>query len=181
MSEIAERYRRLSEEFATSVAGVPGDRWDDQSPCEEWKARDVVRHVVDTQGMFLGFVGRELGDVPSVDDDPAAAWDQARATVQADLDDPERAAATFEGFTGPSTFEGGVDRFLCTDLVIHRWDLAQATGQEITLRSQNMGDVRKSMTGLEDTMRGPGAIGPELDPPQGADEQARFLAYFGRR
>ncbi len=37
-------------------------RWDSPSPCEEWTARDVVGHVVETQGMFLGLVGRELAD-----------------------------------------------------------------------------------------------------------------------
>ena len=40
------------------------------------------------QGMFLGFVGRSLGDIPAVDDDPLGAWTAARDVVQADLDDP---------------------------------------------------------------------------------------------
>jgi uncharacterized protein (TIGR03086 family) len=181
MSDTADRYRRLSGFFAETVAAVPADRWEAPSPCEEWTARDVVRHVVDTQGMFLGFVGRDLGDVPSVDDDPAAAWDHARAVVQADLDDPGRASARFEGVTGPSTFEGGVDRFLCTDLVVHRWDLAEATGQQVDLEPEDMAHARDAMAPLVDRMRGPGAIGEELDPPPNASEQARFLAFFGRR
>ncbi len=181
MSDTAERYRRLSEAFAATVADVPDERWASQSPCEDWDARRVVAHVVETQGMFLGFVGRELGDGPSVDDDPAAAWDHARSAVQADLDDPERATATFDGFTGPTTFEAAVDRFLCTDLVVHRWDLAQASGQQVELDPADMAHVREAMAGLADRMRGPGAFGPELEPPPGADEQTAFLAYFGRR
>jgi hypothetical protein len=44
-----------------------------------------------------------------------------------------------------------------------------------------MAQVREAMAGLADRMRGPGAFGPELEPPPGADEQAAFLAYFGRR
>jgi len=101
--------------------------------------------------------------------------------VQAELDDPERADAPFEGFTGPTTFEAGVDRFLCTDLIVHRWDLAVATGQDTTLEPAEMTHVRSSMAGLEDQLRSPGAIGPELEPPPDADEQVRFLAWAGRR
>ena len=181
MSSIADRYRRLSDDFAATVAAVPGDRWDAQSPCEDWKARDVVRHVVDTSGMFLGFVGKELGEVPPVDDDPVAAWDHARSRIQAELDDPERAATTFTGLMGESTFEAAVDRFLCTDLVVHRWDLATATGQDVRLDPAEMAAVRESMAPRADQMRTPGALGPELTPPPGADEQTAFLAWAGRQ
>src|SRR3954452_17370825 len=128
MTEVSERYRRLADAFAAKIAAVPADRWSSPSPCAEWTARDVVRHVITTQGMFLGFVNRELVDIPSVDDDPAAAWDAARAVVLADLEDPERAAAEYEGFQGKSTFEAGVDRFLCFDLIVHGWDLARTAG-----------------------------------------------------
>src|SRR5436189_1031131 len=55
MSEISERYKRLGDAFADKIAAVPHDRWDSQTPCEEWTARDLVGHVVNTQGMFLGF------------------------------------------------------------------------------------------------------------------------------
>src|SRR2546425_653629 len=122
MREVAERYKRLSTAFADKVAAVPTDRWSSQSPCSEWKARDVVRHVVDTQGMFLGFIGKNMGDIPSVDNDPVVAWNAARAKVQANLEDPASAELEYDGFFGRSTFEGSVDRFPCTDLVVHGWD-----------------------------------------------------------
>ena len=46
---------------------------------------------------------------------------------------PERAAATFTGFDGPSTLAAAIDRFVCLDLVVHGWDLAMATGQDPAL------------------------------------------------
>jgi uncharacterized protein (TIGR03083 family) len=76
MTEIADRYRRLSDSFATTLAGVTADQWEDPTPCEDWSVRDLVRHAVDTQGMFLGFMGREVGAIPRVDDDPVAAWER---------------------------------------------------------------------------------------------------------
>ena len=54
-----QRYRRLSEDFTRTVHAVPRDRWNNPSPCEDWTALDVVRHVVETHGMFLASsVGR---------------------------------------------------------------------------------------------------------------------------
>lgn len=73
MSEISERFARLSDDFANTVAAVPAERWGDASPCEGWNARDVVRHVVDARAMQLGFVGREPGAIPPVDEDPLGA------------------------------------------------------------------------------------------------------------
>ncbi len=181
MSDTADRYRRLSQDMASTIAAVPDDGWDGQSPCEDWKARDVVGHLVHTSGMFLGFVGREPPSGPSVEDDPVAAWDSARRQVQAALDDPAVAEQTFQGVTGTSTFTAAVDRFLCSDLVVHRWDLARATGQDIRLDPDDMAYVRAAVAPLADKMRTPGAFGPELEPPPGADEQTAFLAYFGRR
>ena len=181
MSETSERYRRLADGFADTVKAVPDDRWESQSPCEDWTARDVVRHVVSTQGMFLGFVGRELGDIPTVDDDPVAAWDAARAVVQADLEDPSRATEEFDGLMGRSTFEAAVDRFLCFDLIVHRWDLARAAGIDHRIDPDDLARVDEAAHAFGDAMRGPGAFGPAVDPPDGADEQARVLAFLGRR
>src|SRR4051812_35943636 len=100
MTEVAERYRRLSTAFAEKVAAVPDEGWSSQSPCSEWKARDVVRHVVDTQGMFLGFIDKKVDGIPSVDDDPLGALNAARSAVQANLDDPASAGLEFDGFFG---------------------------------------------------------------------------------
>ena len=181
MSEVSERYKRLSDAFAAKIAAVPADKWSSPSPCSEWTARDVVRHVVSTQGMFLGFVGREIGEIPSVDDDPAGAWDAARAQVQADLDDPERASQEFDGITGRSTFEAAVGRFLCMDLVVHGWDLARSAGLDERIAPEDVGRVRKQAEEFGDALRSPGAFGPVVDAPNGADEQAQLLAFLGRR
>lgn len=181
MTAISQRYARLAQDFAATVAAVPADRWADASPCPGWTARDVVRHVVDTQGMFLRLVGRDLGAVPDVDVDPLAAWKAAAATVQADLDDPERAGTVFDGFFGPTRFEEAVDRFLSFDLVVHRWDLARTAGLDERIAADDLRWAREQTDGLGDAMRGESTFGPALTPPPDADEQTRFLAFLGRR
>jgi len=181
VTEISERYARLADVFAANVAAVPDDGWANPTPCEQWTARDIVRHVVSSQGMFLGFIGEELGDIPSVDDDPVSAWDAARAKVQASLDDPGRAQTEYTGFTGTSTFEEGVGRFLCTDLVVHGWDLARATGLDERIDPEDVDRVWAVAKGFGDVLRSPQAFGPEVEPPPDADDQQRLLAVLGRR
>lgn len=181
MTEVSERYARLADAFARKIEAVPDDRWESPSPCEGWTARDVVRHVVSTQGMFVGLVGREMPDLPSVDDDPLAAWNAARAVIQADLEDPARATTEFDGFAGRTTFEAAVERFLCFDLVVHGWDLARAAGLDDRIEPDDVARVRRHAESFGDAMRGPQAFGPEVDPPADADDQARLLAFLGRR
>ena len=180
MSEISERYRRLSGAFAAKVAAVPADAWDKPSPCDGWTTRDLVKHVVGTQGLFLGFIGLELGDIPSVDDDPTGAWDAARAKIQHALDDPELASAEFEGFQGKTTFEASVDKFLCVDQVLHGWDLARAAGLDERIDPEDVARVRAIADSYGDVMRSPQVFGPEVEAPAGADEQAKLLAFVGR-
>jgi uncharacterized protein (TIGR03086 family) len=181
MSEVSERYQRLSDAFAAKIAEVPADAWDKPTPCPDWTARDLVQHVVDTQGMFLGFVGKELGGIPSVTDDPARAWDAARAKIQHELDDPKLAAAEFDGFSGRSTFEAAVDKFLCVDQVVHGWDLARTAGLDETIAPGDVARVRVIAESFGDAMRSPQAFGPEVEPPAGADPQAKLLAFLGRQ
>jgi uncharacterized protein (TIGR03086 family) len=180
MSQISERYQRLGDAFAAKIEAVPDDRWDSQTPCDEWKARDLVGHVVSTQGMFLGFIGKELKDVPAPEDDPLGAWNAARVQVQAILDDPQQAKTEFQGFSGKSTFEAAADKFLCTDLVVHGWDLARATGLDERIESEDVQRARSYMESMGDALRSPGAFGAQVEPPSGADDQQKMLAFLGR-
>ncbi|MCU1354672.1 MAG: hypothetical protein JWM89_90 [Acidimicrobiales bacterium] len=182
---IADRYRRRAARMTQTVAAVAADRWETFTPCEEWTARDLVRHLVDTQAMFAGFVDRPFEPGPPVADDPLAAWIAARDQTQAALDDPAVAALEFDGFTGRSTFESAVDRFLSFDLVAHRWDLARAAGIDEQIPPDDLAAMQVALEKLTEemgaAMRGPGAFGPELEPPAGADQQTRVLAFIGRR
>ncbi len=182
MSDIADRYDRLAADFAATVDAVPADRWASPSPCEGWTARDVVAHIVDNHRLFEGFVGRSLDDVPPVEDDPGAAFAAARAVVSRHLHDPVAASASFEGQVfGHMTYARAIDRFLASDLLIHRWDLARAAGLEVTLPADEVARVREDAEGFGDALRSPGAFGPEVPAPDGADEQTRLLAFLGRR
>jgi len=177
----ADRYRTLAASMTETIAGVDEDQWTAPSPCEGWTARDVVRHLVDTSGMFLGFIGEAAPSAPSVDDDPLGAFTAARDAVQAALDDPGKAAQEYDGMFGKTSFAKSVDGFLAADLVIHRWDLARATAQDDTLPADEIERIHQQLEPMDDKMRSPGAFGPKIDPPPGADAQTKLLCFLGRQ
>jgi uncharacterized protein (TIGR03086 family) len=181
MTEISDRYRRLADLFAATVAAVPDDRWGAPSPCEDWTARDVLRHVVDNHTLFFGFVDRKMPEGPSVDDDPVGAFAHARACMLDELEDPERAGTEYEGMFGTRTFEWAVDQFLSGDLMLHRWDLGTAAGLDVEIPRQDIEQAWKDAEFYGDSARAPGVFGPALDPPADADEQTKLLAFTGRR
>lgn len=182
---IADRYRRRAQTFTDTVAAVPADAWSQVSPCPEWTAIDVVRHVVDTQAMFAGFVQREPEPGPTVDDDPLGAWAAARKLTQQGLDAPQLAAEEFDGAMGRQRYDQAVDRFLTFDLAVHRWDLARAAGLDDQMPPADLDAMEAAVTEMDEKMsakmRGPGAFGPEVAPPEDADRQTRLLAFLGRR
>jgi uncharacterized protein (TIGR03086 family) len=181
MSEISNLYRRVTEEFVEAVRAVPADRWSSPSPCEGWTALGVVEHVANVQGLFLPFVGREAAVIPPVADDPERALRIAFDSVLAVLDDPELATQTFEGVFGTSTFESAIERFACFDLVVHRWDLARATGGDETIATADAERVIAGAAAFGPALRSPGVCGPEVAVADDADPATRMLGLTGRR
>jgi uncharacterized protein (TIGR03086 family) len=181
MEPVADRYRRLATLMADTVGAVDDSAWGNPSPCTDWTARDVVRHVVEVHGRMQMLVGRTLVDHPAVEDDPAGAFDAVRTQLQADLDDPERAAQEYEGRFGTSTFGAAVNGFVCFDLVVHRWDLAQATGQDLAIDPADVAAVQADVDERGDVMRANGVIGPAVQPPADASAQDRLMAALGRQ
>lgn len=178
---VADRYRRLSSAMAGTLAEVDPHRWNDPSPCEGWSALDVLRHVVETQGLVAGFVDRELGPGPPEGSDPLGAWISASGQMQAQLDDPALATEAFEAHDGPMTFEAAVDKLLNLDLVVHRWDIGTAVDLDVEIDPADLAWATAVAEAMGDDIRMEGVCGPALDPPAGASPQVAFLAFLGRR
>jgi len=181
MTEIADRYRRRAAAFSVRVDAVPDDRWSSPSPCEGWTTAQVVAHVAEAATLFLGLVDREPPPAPDAADDPVGAWQASRDAILAGLEDPAIAGLEYEGQLGQATFEMAIDRFASPDLVIHTWDLSRAAGLDDRLDPDDVHSIFEAMKPLDEMLRASGSFGPKVEPPEGADEQARFLAFLGRR
>ena len=178
---VADRYRRLSSNLAQTLREVDQHRWNDPSPCEDWSALDVLRHLIETQGMIAGLVGRELAPGPAPGSDALGAWISASDQIQEQLDDPVLAREQFEGSTGPMTFEQAVGELLNLDLVLHRWDIAKATDVAAEIDEYDIEWASATMHQMGDVIRSEGVFGPALEPPPGAGAQTAFLAFAGRK
>jgi uncharacterized protein (TIGR03086 family) len=182
MSEIAERYRKVAGEFTKRARSVPAGAWDNPAPCDGWVARDIVRHMVEWMPpFFLGSVGIEVPKAPTVEDDPAAAWEALNDAIQAALDDPEVAGREFEMRMGRYRVDDAVSMFCVGDVLVHTWDLARATGLDETLDVDEVHGLLAGMEPMDEVLRTSGHYGPRVDVPADADEQTRLIAFTGRR
>ncbi len=182
MSDITERYERITAQFTERARAVPADDWGRPSPCEGWTARDVVGHLTEWIPAFFGSHGVEFPAHPSVGEDPVGAWEAVQGTLARALDDPTTADRTVETPLGRHSLAETVDMIVTGDVFTHTWDLARATGQDETLDADQLQRMTASMgTVPEEVLRAGGMFGPPIDVPADADDQTRYLAYVGRR
>ena len=182
MSDIAERYERITAQFTERVRAVPADAWNNPSPCEGWTARDIVGHLTEWIPAFFGAQGVEFPAVPSVHDDPVGAWETVQRTIGDALRDPTTAARQVATPFSTQSLAETVDLIVTGDVFTHTWDLARATGQDEKLDPDQLQRMMAAMGEMpEEVMRADGMFGPRIDVPADADDQTRFLAYAGRR
>ncbi|WP_436701888.1 TIGR03086 family metal-binding protein [Nocardioides sp. BYT-33-1] len=178
----AEEHRSIAGAFGERVRGVPADDWDAPTPVAEWRARDVVRHLVEWFPAFLADgSGLRLPPGPSVDDDPVAAWEHHAAAVQAVLDDPATAEVAFaHPRLPPMPLPQAVSRFYTGDVFMHTWDLARATGQDDTLDAERCRVMVEGMAPLDEMLRSSGQYGPQVPVADDAPWQDRLIGFIGR-
>lgn len=180
MSTPAERHREVTAGFTRRVEGTTD--WDAPAPVDGWTARDVVRHLVE---WFPGFLASgsdvSLPSGPSADDDPVGAWRSQAEAVQALLDDPATGGRVLSNpHIGEVALPEAVDRFYTSDVFMHTWDLARATGQDETLDPETCAELLAGMEPIEEVLRGSGQYGARVDVPADADVQTRMLGFIGR-
>lgn len=187
--DAAERHREVAARFAALTVRVPeaGARgeasgWDAPSPVEGWTARDVVRHLVTwLPGFLAGGSGVLLLAGPSVDDDPVEAWRVHAQEVQTVLDDPATVGLRFSNpHTGELPLADAITQFYTTDVFLHSWDLAAATGQEAALDPEVCALLLEGMEPLDAMLRASGQYGPRVAVADDAGPEARLVGFIGR-
>jgi uncharacterized protein (TIGR03086 family) len=182
MNEISQRYRNIAAQFTQRVVQVPAYAWENPAPCEGWVARDVVGHLVEwLPEFFFGTWDIARPDAPTVAGDPVAAWAALDAAIQKALDDPAVADAQRSTRMGHSSFAQQFDMIGTSDVLLHTWDLARATGLDETLDPDEVHRMFVGMQPMDEILRSSGHFGPRVAVPDDADEQTKLIAFIGRQ
>jgi uncharacterized protein (TIGR03086 family) len=139
-----------------------------------------VVHVIGTQrGVLTRVDGSDPVEVEPGGDLPAQFRQASQAITDA-LEDDTRALTIVGGMFGEQPFESLVGRMVCTDLLVHTWDLARATGQDETLDPGAVASSEAFLVSIDDAIRVPGGFAPKIAPAINVDDQTRFLNFSGR-
>jgi uncharacterized protein (TIGR03086 family) len=186
---IVQDYRRSLDVLEQAVRTADPARWDDQSPCEDWTARQVAGHAM----TFIRNVVALASEGPDPDfhapvdfaavagPDPTATWTETRQLIESEvLNRSDRLAAvrmTPLGVEMPIvellTFQG-------MDPVVHGWDIATATGGTATIPADLATRYRQRFEPVAEQVRANGLLGP-VTGPQDEDPVEALLSFCGRR
>ena len=178
---VTTAYDDAARPLTAVLEAVPPPAWDAPSPCEGWTARDVVRHLVETQRDLFAGHDVELGELPDLDADPAQAWRTHAGRVLAVLADDAVPALAYDGHFGPTTLGATLVQFYVWDMVVHRWDVAQAAGLDAGLTDGELERLDRGADSFGDALYLDGICRPGVTAPVGAGRQQVVLARLGRR
>lgn len=162
------------------IEAVPPEAWNNPSPCEGWTARDVVRHVIETQREL--FAGRDLnlGDEPDIDTDPAEAWRDHAERVRAVISDEAVPAIAYDGYFGPTTLGATLEQFYVWDMYVHRWDIAEAAGLDAELTDAELDRIEQGADSFGEALYMDGICQPSVQAHADAGRLVQLLARLGR-
>lgn len=172
-------YNTAADGFAAVLNGC-GDELSGQSPCEGWNAKDVIDHVLNGATYYVGAFG---GQAPEIEGDPATRYAALRAAIVETVGAVQASGVLDEPVMTPVGMEmpgGRLFGIFTTDTLLHTWDLARATGQDVELDAELLERSWQNMLPLDEVIRRPGVFGPKVDVGDDAPRAVQALAFFGR-
>jgi uncharacterized protein (TIGR03086 family) len=175
----------LVESLRPVVSGVPEEALSGPTPCPEWDVRALANHMLGTiEAMRRVGAGEDLDEK-----DPwGTAGDHMSEDWREDLG--TRLAAFAEAWDSPEAYEGEamggkvpkqmIGLMAFTEALLHGWDLARASAQEVAYDDGVLGAGLDAMAQIGEMGRQQGAFGPLVDLPGEATALDQVLAQAGR-
>lgn len=174
----AERHRLVATAFTAIVDGVRD--WDGPTPVSEWRASDIVEHLTGWIPGFLDtFAGVKLDAAPA-GADLRTRWATQCASLQALLESDEATRVITTDFAGTLPIQELVDRFYTTDVFMHSWDLAKASGQQPNLDADLVAEMLPRMTAMSPMLVESGQFGTPQPVAADASDLDKLIALIGR-
>jgi uncharacterized protein (TIGR03086 family) len=172
---------------ANVLMNVTDDQLNGPTPCEKLSLRDLAAHVGGLALAFTAAARKEFGeqtDTPPVEGVPLDEnWRTAYPARLAELAAAWREPAAWEGMSraGGVDFPGEVAGIVAlTEVVIHGWDVAAATGQDYDIDPGTLDAVLPHVTAI--AAEGPveGLFGRAVPVADEAPALDRVIALSGR-
>lgn len=177
---------RALRQMGEVIAAIRPEQATLPTPCTDWDVQALVRHVIGQDlRNFLVSVRGEMADWAAPPEELGPDWAAQFRAAAAPVLDTWRSADLDRPVSGPGGREAPLrsraDQQL-TELAMHAWDLARATGQDRELDPHIAEHgLAWSHTMLRPEFRGPDkAFGHEVPVPADAPTYERLAGWFGR-
>jgi uncharacterized protein (TIGR03086 family) len=171
-------------ESATVVRGVKPDQLDLPTPCRDWPVRTLVNHLMQVVAALEaagrgGPVPADLWQAERMSGDWAGRFDDEARRAVAAWSAPSAPTGTVDlgGMAMPAAAVVGM---LVSDLAIHGWDLARATGQGLRCAPPVAELALRFTAETAEQGRAMGLYGPPVPVADDAPALDRALAVSGR-
>jgi len=168
-----------------AVSKIGPEQFAAPTPCAKFDVRTLANHLIWSMHLSRHAARKQPmpGDLTESRDYTAEGWPAVFTTT---LDDLVRAWAepgAWEGETAfgetpiPSAFAAELS---WSDLVVHTWDLAVATGERLDVPADLAEATVRVIAGMAQLGRDMGFYGPEVPLPESAPALDRALGLTGR-
>ncbi|MFI6344786.1 TIGR03086 family metal-binding protein [Streptomyces sp. NPDC050560] len=171
------------------VAAIRDDQLAEPTPCAEYDVRALVNHLFQVVVEFRKLAGKGLADFGAQRDfvgaaDGGADWRARFAAAADELVAAWSAPGADEGVTGMMDLPAvTVGCMALTDLVLHAWDLARATGADYP-EGEDIAPVLATLDAATEQMapmaRSAGVFGEPVPVAADAPRLHRLVAATGR-
>jgi uncharacterized protein (TIGR03086 family) len=182
MQDPRELHRRAGLMAADIIARTGPEQLGGPTPCTDWDVRAVINHMAGGNLRFAAMVTGEPAPDRGVDvlgDGPLVAFRDSFGKLAAAFDREGLLDSIF-----PTPFGTGPGRLLVTmrvsELTIHSWDLATATGQPRDLDPDLVAFAYEAFRASALPRGGDSPFGPERPAPEDASAADQLAAYVGR-
>jgi uncharacterized protein (TIGR03086 family) len=171
---LIDLYDRASSWAREKVSGAT-EKLDARTPCDDWDVRTLLNHILETQRYFLNSARGEQASPPSptppatLSDDPVEDFEAVRRDMLGAYAEP-----------GAIEKSGPALGVAFSDLLVHSWDVARATGQNETMPDGLAAAAYEMVHGKFTDEQRKGIFKPEVPISDDASPQDRLLAYTGR-
>ncbi len=180
-----ELYEGARDYMVPILGGIQQSQMTGATPCAEWNVQQLIKHnLLVAEFLLNSLTGGEAGNPFAVDGDlpEEGARDAFLAVTNKAL----------EAIKGPGMLEkaiatpfgempaGNFLMFPFSDILIHKWDLATATGQDAAMDSSMADACFHTLVGMVEGARESGVFGAQVTIPIDASDRDKLLGLTGR-